>query len=82
MTLMARMEHFLQRRFSDAFAKARQIINRTINLGLFEARLRRQARDAASMPSDDDRFAAFDGGQKFRQSGLRVGRLHFSHEIL
>ncbi len=79
--LMARTEQVLQRRFCRAFAKARQIVDGPIDLGLFETGFRRQARDAASMPGDDDRFAAFDGGQKLRKAGFRVGALHFSHEI-
>ena len=76
----ARFENLGQRRFSCAFSKTREIVDRSLDLSLFKTRFRGQARNSASMPGDDDCFAALHGGQQFRKAGLRVGGLHFSHE--
>jgi hypothetical protein len=76
---MTRAQNIGQRRFSCAFSKAREIIDRSLDLCLFETRFRGEARDAASMPGDDDCFAALNRSQKFRKASLGVGGLHFSH---
>ncbi|PWB91978.1 hypothetical protein C5688_02950 [Methylocystis sp. MitZ-2018] len=48
--LMARAQNLGQRRLSRGFAKAHEIIDRAIDLRLFDARFRRSACDATRLP--------------------------------
>jgi len=69
---MARAQNLGQRRLSRGFAKAHEIIDRAINLCLFDARFRRSAREATRLPRVFFRSAA--------SAGLRV--FYISHDAL
>lgn len=67
---MARAQNLGQWRFSRGFAKAHEIIDRAIDLRLFDAKLRRSAGEATPVPRD------FFGSSA--SAGLRV--FHISHD--
>ncbi|MGZ9085799.1 MAG: hypothetical protein ACXW3R_09670 [Rhodoplanes sp.] len=62
---MARAQNLGQRRLSRGFAKAHEIIDRAIDLRLFDARFRRSACDATPLPRDFFRSSGSAGMRVF-----------------